>query len=267
MASSGQTQAGGSGLPTHAGGKPVAQGPGIPAGGWKGGEVPQNLDPRGVNIPGHGVSATGAPINNMINGRKFFDDLPDNMDVRSIMARDQGMPMQRTMGGNMASMFGGGGGNLSSLFGGNQGYGSGGMGVNLPQITQPTRDSLGLGPFPITLPPRLPQQPAAPAPRPPTMQEVQQRVAQVTPGSEVTYGGAMGGGVNPAITGSMGAPAVFLQNYERWKDRNPAYAAQMLERSPFKSLFAPVQGTAPQQPAQPSQAALMARAMNERFTR
>lgn len=157
-----------------------------------------------------------------------------------------------------------GAGGLAAMFGSNQGYGGGGSGGSLPQIAQPTRQSLGL-PATLTLPPRKPiPQPTAPAPRQPTGQEIQQRIAQVTPGSEVTYGGAMGGGVNPMITGSMGAPAVFAAQYEMWKDRNPAYAAQMLERSPFKSLFAPVQGAAPQQPFQPSQAALLARSMNER---
>lgn len=154
------------------------------------------------------------------------------------------------------------GGNLASMFGSNQGYGGGGSGVTVPQITQPTSGSLGLPDITKMLqPPRQPVAPAAPTTRAPSGQEIQQRISQMQPnGGTQVY--SQNGGVNAMDANSGGKAQRFADYYYRLKYQNPDMAAQVLERSPYKSIFSPVQVAQPQQPYQPSQAALTARRTN-----
>jgi hypothetical protein len=153
-------------------------------------------------------------------------------------------------------------GNLAAMFAGNQGYGGGGTGVNLPAITQPTGASLGLPDITKMIPaPRPTAAPVAPTTRAPSGQEIQQRIAQMQPnGATQTY--SQNGGVNAMDANSGGKAQRFADYYYRLKYQNPETAARVLENSPYKSIFAPVQVAQPQQPYQPSQAALTARRMN-----
>lgn len=150
------------------------------------------------------------------------------------------------------------GGDLASMFLSNRPA----QGVRLPDVTQPTRPVLGsIAPGTTSRsPPPVQQQPQAP-----TSQQIQQRLSQMTP-EGMSYGGAMGGGVNPLITGSVGAPAIFAEQYQRALAQNPAYAKQMLDRAPpqFRAIFAPVTPAAPAAPPQMSQAARMAAEINRR---
>lgn len=167
-----------------------------------------------------------------------------------------------TPAGGKPVVQGPGGGSLASLFAGNQGYGGGGSG-SVAQITQPTRETMGLPDISTMIPPRQPMAPTAPQTTAPSSQTIQQRIAQMQPnGATQMY--SQNGGVNAMDANSGGKAQRFADYYYRLKYQNPDMAAQVLERSPYKSIFAPVQGAAPQQPQQPSRAAQLAAEINRR---
>lgn len=172
-------------------------------------------------------------------------------------------------GGNLAAMFGGGGGNLAGQFLGNQGY-QGGSGVNVPLITQPTRE--GLPQLPPVKPPAPPTQPTQ---RMPTPQEISFRASQLAP-NVPAY--SQNGGVNAMDynSGAMGSKAEragqalrIIQMMEQAGKMPAGSFDKAMANAPnqFRNLVSPVTSL-PQQPAapyQPSNAARLAQAMNDRF--